>query len=240
MGEGANVQKRLVAIHHADVPWKPAWLTQRDGRGIRAGNLNGTIAIHRYVTENTFDVYSYDKVSGKQQFINQVQSHDMTDEAEDIDDAVLSAEEAKAAAAGPIGKFMIAKTKLEKEIRKAELTLANQQSDIYNAQTGLEWDERKLQDAMKKLDTDKAMLDKFAAAKGDQPFGIEVIDNSYPEFGKTLTDNDELQKFLMKKINEFVRKGAEDGIVGKLYGMPIWWKELRAGDGMGGESWRGG
>ena len=228
MGEGANVQRRLVAIHHADIPWKPAWLTQRDGRGIRAGNLNESIGIHRYVTENTFDVYSYDKVSGKQQFINQVQSHDMSqDEIEDVDDAVLAAEEAKAAAAGPIGKYMMAKTKLEQGIRKAELTLANQQSDIFNAQSGLEWDEQNLQTANRRLEADKAMLDKFAAAKGDQPFGIEVIDNGYPEFGKTLTDNDELQQFLMKKVNEYVRKGAEDGMVGKLYGMPVWWKEIR-------------
>lgn len=228
MGEGANVQRRLVAIHHADIPWKPAWLTQRDGRGIRAGNLNESIGIHRYVTENTFDVYSYDKVSGKQQFINQVQSHDMSqDEIEDVDDAVLAAEEAKAAAAGPIGKYMMAKTKLEQGIRKAELTLANQQSDIFNAQSGLEWDEQNLQTANRRLEADKAMLDKFAAAKGDQPFGIEVIDNGYPEFGKTLTDNDELQQFLMKKVNEYVRKGAEDGMIGKLYGMPVWWKEIR-------------
>lgn len=229
MGEGANVQKRLVAIHHADIPWKPAWLIQRDGRGIRAGNLNESIGIHRYVTENTFDVYSYDKVSGKQQFINQVQSHDMSqDEVEDVDDAVLAAEEAKAAAAGPIGKYMMAKTKLEQGIRKAELTLANQQSDIFNAQSGLEWDGQKLQAATRLLEDTKEMLDRFASAKGDKPFGIEVTDKSFPEFGETITDNDKLQQFLMKKVNEFVMKGVEDGIVGKLYGMNVWWNEIHS------------
>lgn len=230
MGEGANVQKRLVAIHHLDVPWKPAWLIQRDGRGIRAGNLNGEIGIHRYVTEGTFDVYSYDKVSTKQQFINQAMNHDMTiDEVEDVDDAVLAAEEAKAAAAGPIGKYMLEKTRIEQNIRKAQLTLANQQSDIRNAQAGLDWDAQKLRIDIEKMEKDKELLENFKAAKGEQPFGIEVLDTDGPFAGQTITDNDQLAQFLMQKCNFFVKKGSSDGMIGKLYGMPVWWREVSDG-----------
>lgn len=232
MGEGANVQKRLVAIHHLDVPWKPAWLIQRDGRGIRAGNLNAEIGIHRYVTEGTFDVYSYDKVSTKQQFINQAMNHDLTlDEVEDVDDAVLSAEEAKAAAAGPLGKFMLERVKLTEAMRKADLTLSNQQADIRNAQIGLDYDKERLDSAIKAVEDAKARLANFNEAKGDKPFGIEVQDEEGPFAGKTLTDNDEIARFLADKVNFFVRKGQEDGIVGKLYGLPIWWNEKRGTSG---------
>src|SRR5204863_6805801 len=55
MGTGTNVQKRLVAMHHLDAPWKPAEVQQRDGRILRQGNLNPEVAIYRYVTEQSFD-----------------------------------------------------------------------------------------------------------------------------------------------------------------------------------------
>lgn len=233
MGEGANVQKRLVAIHHLDVPWKPAWLIQRDGRGIRAGNLNAEIGIHRYVTEGTFDVYSYDKVSTKQQFINQAMNHDMSvDEVEDVDDAVLSAEEAKAAAAGPLGKYMLERVKLTESLRKADLTLSNQRSDLRNAQLGMESDQERLERTMRIAEETKKKISDFNAAKGDSPFGIEVVDTEGSFAGKTLTDNDEIARFLADKCNQFVRKGAEDGIIGRLYGFPVWWHEYRGSSGI--------
>ena len=37
MGTGTNVQKRLVALHHLDAPWKPAEVEQREGRILRQG-----------------------------------------------------------------------------------------------------------------------------------------------------------------------------------------------------------
>jgi SNF2 family DNA or RNA helicase len=58
MGTGTNVQKRLVALHHCDAPWKPAEVEQRDGRILRQGNENEEVAIYRYVTEGSFDAYS--------------------------------------------------------------------------------------------------------------------------------------------------------------------------------------
>ena len=51
MGTGTNVQKRLVALHHLDAPWKPAEVEQREGRILRQGNDNEEVAIYRYVTE---------------------------------------------------------------------------------------------------------------------------------------------------------------------------------------------
>ncbi|HTU22725.1 MAG TPA: DEAD/DEAH box helicase family protein, partial [Gemmataceae bacterium] len=59
MGTGTNVQKRLIALHHLDAPWKPAEVEQREGRILRQGNENPEVAIYRYVTEGSFDSYMW-------------------------------------------------------------------------------------------------------------------------------------------------------------------------------------
>ena len=96
-GAGTNVQKRLVALHHLDAPYRPRDLIQRNGRGIRQGNMNKSIRIYTYATERTFDSYSYQILETKQRFISQVEKGDMTvREADDIDEATLSYAEIKA------------------------------------------------------------------------------------------------------------------------------------------------
>lgn len=96
-GAGTNVQKRLVALHHLDAPYRPRDLIQRNGRGIRQGNTNKSIRIYTYATERTFDSYSYQILETKQRFISQVEKGDMTvREADDIDEATLSYAEIKA------------------------------------------------------------------------------------------------------------------------------------------------
>ena len=57
MGAGTNVQDRLIALHDLDAPWRPGDLEQRKGRIERQGNMNETVHVYRYVTENTFDSY---------------------------------------------------------------------------------------------------------------------------------------------------------------------------------------
>ena len=65
MGTGTNVQKRLVALHHLDAPWKPAEVEQREGRILRQGNENEEVAIYRYVTEGSFDAYMWQALETK-------------------------------------------------------------------------------------------------------------------------------------------------------------------------------
>ena len=72
MGTGTNVQKRLIAVHDLDIPWRPADLEQRAGRIIRQGNENKQVQIFRYVTKGTFDAYSYQTLENKQKFISQI------------------------------------------------------------------------------------------------------------------------------------------------------------------------
>ncbi|MEG1870307.1 MAG: helicase-related protein, partial [Oscillospiraceae bacterium] len=72
LGAGTNVQKKLIALHDLDCPWRPSDLEQRSGRIIRQGNENPEVEIFRYVTEQTFDAYLYQLVEGKQKFISQI------------------------------------------------------------------------------------------------------------------------------------------------------------------------
>jgi Helicase conserved C-terminal domain len=69
MGTGTNVQKRLVALHHLDAPWKPAEVEQREGRILRQGNEYEEVAVYRYVTEGSFDAYMWQALETKARFI---------------------------------------------------------------------------------------------------------------------------------------------------------------------------
>ncbi|GAB3253095.1 helicase-related protein [Arthrobacter pigmenti] len=102
MGTGTNVQARAVAVHHVDVPWRPADLEQREGRAMRQGNQNGEVAIRSYATAGTFDVYMWDMVARKAKFINQLKSGDTNGRTmEDVfGDLELSAGQAAAALSG--------------------------------------------------------------------------------------------------------------------------------------------
>ena len=101
MGTGTNVQKRLVALHHLDAPWKPAEVEQREGRILRQGNENQEVAVYRYVTEGSFDAYMWQALETKARFISQVMTGDNTlRKAEDIGGQELSYAEVKAIASG--------------------------------------------------------------------------------------------------------------------------------------------
>jgi len=101
MGTGTNVQKRLVALHHLDAPWKPAEVEQRDGRILRQGNENKEVSIYRYVTEGSFDAYMWQALETKARFIGQVMTGaNSARRAEDIGGQELSYAEVKAIASG--------------------------------------------------------------------------------------------------------------------------------------------
>ncbi len=101
LGLGVNVQDRLIALHHLDVPWRPADMTQREGRILRQGNTNPKVRIFRYVTEGSFDAYSWQLLETKQRFIAELLSGSLEDRSGfDIDDAVLDYAEVKALAVG--------------------------------------------------------------------------------------------------------------------------------------------
>ena len=101
LGLGVNVQDKLIALHHLDVPWRPADMTQREGRILRRGNTNKKVAIFRYITEGSFDAYSWQLLESKQKFITNILSGAAFDrDGTDVDDTVLNYAEIKALAIG--------------------------------------------------------------------------------------------------------------------------------------------
>ena len=103
LGVGLNIQQRLIAVHHMDAPWKPSDMVQREGRAIRQGNRNREVMIYRYVTESSFDAYTWQILENKQRFISSFLSGtlDRSHRSEqDIGDMVLNYSEIKALAIG--------------------------------------------------------------------------------------------------------------------------------------------
>lgn len=101
LGLGVNIQDKLIALHHIDVPWRPADMTQREGRILRQGNTNSKVQIFRYITEGSFDAYSWQLLETKQRFITGLLSGSLTERSgTDIEDTVLDYAEVKALAVG--------------------------------------------------------------------------------------------------------------------------------------------
>ena len=101
LGLGVNIQDRLIALHHLDVPWRPADMTQREGRILRQGNMNKTVYLYRYITAGSFDAYSWQLLETKQRFISSLLSGSLTTRSEsDINEVVLNYAEIKALAVG--------------------------------------------------------------------------------------------------------------------------------------------
>ncbi|MCR4683835.1 MAG: DEAD/DEAH box helicase family protein [Lachnospiraceae bacterium] len=101
LGLGVNVQDKLIALHHLDVPWRPADMVQREGRILRQGNENDKVEIFRYITEGSFDAYSWQLLETKQRFITDILSGTAGERSgADIDDTVLNYAEVKALAIG--------------------------------------------------------------------------------------------------------------------------------------------
>ena len=99
LGIGANVQTVLKAIHHLDVPWRPADMVQREGRILRRGNTNDDVMIFRYICEGSFDAYSWQILETKQRFISQfLEGSAYQRSSEDLEKSVLSYAEVKALA----------------------------------------------------------------------------------------------------------------------------------------------
>jgi N12 class adenine-specific DNA methylase len=132
MGAGTNVQRRLVALHHLDAPWRPRDIEQREGRILRQGNGNKEVQIFRYVTEGSFDAYMWQTLETKARFIQQVMRGETSvRSAEDLESGALTYAEIKAIASG--NPAVVEKIKVDTEIRKLDqlrAVHANQQRHI--------------------------------------------------------------------------------------------------------------
>lgn len=150
LGLGVNIQDKLIALHHIDVPWRPADMTQREGRILRQGNTNSKVQIFRYITEGSFDAYSWQLLEAKQRFITGLLSGSLTERSgTDIEDTVLDYAEVKALAVGnPLVKERVetanelsryltlqrklveSRIRMEKELLEMPGKISNQENNI--------------------------------------------------------------------------------------------------------------
>jgi N12 class adenine-specific DNA methylase len=81
LGTGVNAQKRAIAVHHLDIPWRPSDLEQRDGRAVRKGNeiakffAGDKVDVFIYAVEKSLDAYKFNTLANKQRFIGQLKSN---------------------------------------------------------------------------------------------------------------------------------------------------------------------
>ena len=194
-GAGTNVQKRLVALHHLDTPYRPSDMEQREGRIIRQGNTNDKVKIFTYVTERTFDSYSYQILENKQRFISQINRGDLTiREAEDIDETTLSYAEIKAiTAANPKIKR---KMEVDAEVARLRVLEGQYRKNLYALQDKIyknyPEDIRKQKLYIERVGKDLEML-KTTHPTNPEDFSINVN-------GKVYTDKKEGGKALMDAL----------------------------------------
>ena len=136
LGIGANVQQKLKAIHHLDVPWRPADMVQREGRILRRGNENKDVFIYRYIAEGSFDAYSWQILETKQKFISQfLNGSSYQRSISDLENNILTYAEVKALALSqPLMKQLAEK---ENELRNAKILLMQENKTVENLEQEL-------------------------------------------------------------------------------------------------------
>jgi SNF2 family DNA or RNA helicase len=137
LGTGTNIQSKLYALHHLDVPWRPSDIIQRDGRGLRFGNENGIIKIFRYVTKNTFDAYLWQLQEQKLRYTTQIMTNkSVSRSAEDIDETVLTAAEIKAIATS--NPLLAEKMEVDNEVTRLKLLKGNWTNERFMLERSIE------------------------------------------------------------------------------------------------------
>ena len=226
LGTGVNAQKRCVAIHHLDTPWRPSDLAQRDGRGVRAGNeiaklyADNKVDVIIYAVEKSLDSYKFNLLHCKQTFISQLKSGALG--ARTIDDGAMDEKsgmnfsEYMAILSG--NTDLLDKAKLEKKVASLE-------GERKSFNRGKRDSELKLKSKSEELDGNRAILkgmtadyDKFMSqAKKDKDGNILNLitlngleSNNLEVIGKQL-----------QRMAKTERTDGEYKEIGAIYGFPI-------------------
>ena len=226
LGTGVNAQKRCVAIHHLDTPWRPSDLAQRDGRGVRAGNeiaklyADNKVDVIIYAVEKSLDSYKFNLLHCKQTFISQLKSGALgartIDEGAMDEKSGMNFSEYMAILSG--NTDLLDKAKLEKKIASLE-------DERKSFNRGKRDSELKLKSKSEELDGNRAILkgmtadyDKFMSqAKKDKDGNILNLitlngleSNNLEVIGKQL-----------QRMAKTERTDGEYKEIGAIYGFPI-------------------
>lgn len=182
LGIGANVQERLKAIHHLDVPWRPADMIQREGRILRRGNQNKNVIIYRYITESSFDSYSWQILETKQRFITQFLTGTTYQRSiEDLENQVLTYAQVKALAlAEPLMKQLAEK---ENEAKNLKILLSRERQTLAEQKKELAQINEKIKAARQRWETS------IAAADALKKYDADARKSAYQRIKSLLTDD---------------------------------------------------
>ena len=226
LGTGVNAQKRCVAIHHLDTPWRPSDLAQRDGRGVRAGNeiaklyADNKVDVIIYAVEKSLDSYKFNLLHCKQTFISQLKSGALgartIDEGAMDEKSGMNFSEYMAILSG--NTDLLDKAKLEKKIASLE-------GERKSFNKGKRDSETKLQSKTAELGNNKASLKgmtedygKFIGkAKKDKDGNIL---NLITLDGVESTNLEVIGKHL-QMLAEKETTGGQYKRIGEIYGFPV-------------------
>ena len=226
LGTGVNAQKRCVAIHHLDTPWRPSDLAQRDGRGVRAGNeiaklyADNKVDVIIYAVEKSLDSYKFNLLHCKQTFISQLKSGALgartIDEGAMDEKSGMNFSEYMAILSG--NTDLLDKAKLEKKIASLE-------GERKSFNRGKRDSETKLQSKTAELGNNKASLKgmtedygKFIGkARKDKDGNIL---NLITLDGVESTNLEVIGKHL-QMLAEKETTGGQYKRIGEIYGFPV-------------------
>lgn len=226
LGTGVNAQKRAVALHHLDTPWRPSDLSQRDGRAVRKGNeiakffANNKVDVIIYAVEKSLDSYKFNLLHCKQTFISQLKSGAMgartIDEGSMDEKSGMNFSEYMAILSG--NTDLLDKAKLEKKVAALE----SERKSFYKDKSGSTW---KLESHTKKLEENNGHIAKLTADYATFTLRAQTDEDGYYRNpvrldGLAATDAKSVGTRL-QEIAKNAETGGEYKPIGELYGFPI-------------------
>ena len=188
MGEGLNVQDRIVALHEMNPLARPGDIEQVEARAIRQGNLSPEVAVKVYVTEDTFDTKQWDTLRAKSRFISEITSgtYEGDNAAFSSDEFGASAGDIMAVASG--NPLLKEQADNNDKLRKLEGLKKQHDRSIYDARVDLDRTERHVKYTMEMIPKYEADVKKVTDLTGDNfsaQVGKKTFDNR-EEFGEAL------------------------------------------------------
>ena len=226
LGTGVNAQKRCVAIHHLDTPWRPSDLQQRDGRGVRAGNeiakhfAGNNVDVIIYAVEKSLDSYKFNLLHCKQTFISQLKSGAMgartIDEGAMDEKSGMNFSEYMALLSG--NTDLLDKAKLEKRIASLEGERKSFNKGKRDSEFKLEAKTGELRNNTAVIEAMTEDCNRFLSVVKTDKEGNRL--NAVKVDGVDSTD----EKVIGKRLQEIAKNATTGGLykpVGELYGFPI-------------------
>lgn len=222
MGVGVNMQERIIAMHHLDIPWTPHLIEQREGRGVRQGNLackkycDNKLPIYTYATKGTLDAYKYYLVDLKQKFINQIKTNDglirTIDEGDMDESGSMSPSAFIARLSGK--KELLEKNKIDQKIGDVQTKISVLKSDKRRAEANIKTNTTtipKTKKALEHLKTDLILSNKSVSLNNNKPVFVFESGN------QKIADTQKFGEFILKNVDaKIVRKQLGEHHLGSI------------------------